>query len=100
MQISNKASQNVKIDSAASCGGQRKYMKCVSFPWSLLEAALSILTLPFFLLKTNFEKKLIENKRKLSSRPNHGLSKKCVPRKDPFGSSALHDVKKKKKYLP
>jgi len=34
--------RNVGINSAASGGGQAKYMKYVSFPWPQLEAALSV----------------------------------------------------------
>jgi hypothetical protein len=42
-----KQKNNFEIDSAASGGGQAKYMKYVSFPWSQLEAALSILNIRF-----------------------------------------------------
>jgi len=35
--------QNVEIDSAASSGGQGKYMKYVSFPWPPLEKQMPFL---------------------------------------------------------
>jgi hypothetical protein len=46
---------NVEIDSRASSGGQGKYKKHVSFPWSPLESELSVLKVNLFLLKTIFE---------------------------------------------
>jgi hypothetical protein len=45
--------KNSEIDSAASSGGQGKYMNYVSFPWLPLETALSIFN-PTFLLKNSF----------------------------------------------
>jgi hypothetical protein len=53
-QRANKK-QNVEIDSAASSGGQGNYMKYVSFPWFLLEAALSILNFSRH-VKNNFSR--------------------------------------------
>jgi hypothetical protein len=46
--------QNVEIDSAASNRGQGKYMEYVNFPWTPLEAALSIFNISLFLLETFF----------------------------------------------
>jgi hypothetical protein len=43
--------QSVEIDSAASSGGQGKYLKYVSFPWTPLEAALSIRNVSLFFVK-------------------------------------------------
>jgi hypothetical protein len=50
VQIRKKASQkqNVETYSLASSGGQEKYVKYVSFPWSPLEAVLSIFNFNFF----------------------------------------------------
>jgi hypothetical protein len=45
--------QNDEIDSAASSGGQRKYMKYVNFPWPPLRAARSILNFTLFFAKNN-----------------------------------------------
>lgn len=39
---------NVEIDNPVSSGGQGKCMKCVSFPWPELGAALSIFNLSHF----------------------------------------------------
>ena len=58
MQRVNKT-QNVKIDSAASSGGQREKIKYVSFPWIPLEAALSIRNVSYF-VKKKFENELIK----------------------------------------
>lgn len=46
--------QNVKMDSPTSSMGQGKGMKYVRFPWPLLDAALSVLNVSNFLLKTHF----------------------------------------------
>jgi len=51
--------QDVKIDSAASGGGQANYMKYVSFPWPQLEAALSIFNIRF-VLKATFEQEFMK----------------------------------------
>jgi hypothetical protein len=48
--------QNVELDSPSSDGGQGKYKKYVSFPWPLLEAALSMFYVSLFCKKQNFEK--------------------------------------------
>ena len=53
---------NFELDSAASSGGQGKYMKYVSCPWRLLEAALSIFNVSLFLISTIFEMELIKIK--------------------------------------
>jgi hypothetical protein len=45
--------QNVEINSPTSSTGQGKYMKYVTLPWPLLNAALSVLN-GSFLLKNNF----------------------------------------------
>ena len=45
--------QYIEMDSPVSNENKGKYMKLVSFSWSLLEAALSILNVKF-LLKNNF----------------------------------------------
>jgi hypothetical protein len=52
--------ENVEIDSAASSGGQGKYIKYVNFHWSPLEAALSIYNFSLFVcFKNKPEKELI-----------------------------------------
>ena len=45
----NKKNQNVENDSAASSGGQGKYVKYVNFPWPPLEAALTFFNFSLFL---------------------------------------------------
>jgi hypothetical protein len=49
-----------QIDSAASTGGQKKYIKCVSFPWPPVVAALATSTFCFlftrYLLSMIFER--------------------------------------------
>ena len=52
--------RNVEIDSAASSGGQAKYMKYVGFPWPQLEAALSILSIRFVLKTIFFEQEFMK----------------------------------------
>jgi hypothetical protein len=54
--------QNVEIDSAASSGGQGKYVKHVSFPWPPLEAAFLIFNARLFVKKQFFEEELIKTK--------------------------------------
>jgi hypothetical protein len=47
--------QNIEIYNPASSGGKWKYKKYVRFPWSPLEATLSILNISFFVTKTFLE---------------------------------------------
>ena len=42
--------QNVEIDSSSSSGGLENCVKCVGFPWSPLETALSVCNLDLFLI--------------------------------------------------
>jgi len=54
--------QNVEIDSAASSGGQARYMKYVSFPWPPLEATVSICNVSLIVKKQLFGKYSIKTK--------------------------------------
>jgi hypothetical protein len=54
--------QNVEIDSAASSGNRTKYVKYVSFAWTPIEVAMSVLDILFFCLKQFFCKELIKTK--------------------------------------
>jgi hypothetical protein len=49
--VSLKNVQNIEIGSPASGGGQGKYMKYVSFPWPLLEVALSVHNVNLFVTR-------------------------------------------------
>ena len=54
--LDNKKNHNIENDSAASSGGQGKYVKYVNFPWPPLEAALPVFNVSLFYFKTNFKK--------------------------------------------
>ena len=53
--------QYIEMDSPVSNGNKGKYIKLVSFFWSLLEAALSILNVKFLLKKQFFLERINEN---------------------------------------
>jgi hypothetical protein len=61
MQIRNKIflacvnkSYSIEINRPTSSGGQGQYMKYVTFPWPLLDAALSIFNISCFVKKQFF----------------------------------------------
>jgi len=69
MQIRNKIflacvnkSYSIEINRPASNGGRGQYVKYVTFPWPLLDAALSIFNISCFVKKQFFKKELIKTK--------------------------------------
>jgi len=66
--------------------GGGKYIKYGNFSWPVLEVALSISTLEFYFLY------LVKERIETKETAINAESKKNVSWKDPFGSSADHDV--------